>query len=102
MKQPDIPIDSLILILAQARNYCFAKVEYMPLLSSLVQCTMCILNTLARNGRYPDIAATAIQRLCCKTVKVPETAGMEIVVKRQSVECGRLDLRRSMEALEYG
>ena len=44
----------------------------MPLLSSLVQCTMCILNTLARNGRYPDIAATAIQRLC-KTVKVPET-----------------------------
>ena len=55
----------------------------------------------ARNGSYPDIAPSAILGLC-KTVKVPETARME-VVKRPSVECGRcrLDLRW-MEAEEYG
>ena len=43
-------------------------------------------NTPGWNGRYPDIAPTAILGLC-KTVKVPETARME-TVKRQSVECG--------------
>ena len=83
--------------------------ECVPLLFSLVyfQQIMChpcsalhIFNPLGWNGRYPDIAPPAILGLC-KTVKVPETARMEIA-KRQSVECGRLDLRRSMEALEYG